>query len=93
MRCERGTQARGGGANLPTAMVQFCAIISAPFHIWAHFCVPHLNFLALLGVSLSKDTLPGPKRLTKQGHPKTVFCKVFFRRSKQRLEFYYLRTA
>ena len=71
-------QARGGGANLPTAMVQFCAIISAPFHLRAHFWVPHLNFLALLGVSLSKDTLPGPKRLTKQGHPKTVFCKVFF---------------
>ena len=53
-------QARGGGANLPTAMVQFCAIISAPFHLRAHFGVPHLNFQALLGVSLSKDTLPGP---------------------------------
>ena len=73
-----GAQATGEGANLPTAMVQFCAIISAPFHIWAHFCVPHLNFLALLGVGFSKDTLPGPRRLTKQGHPKTVFCKVFF---------------
>ena len=77
MRCERETQERGEGANLPTAMVQFCAIISAPFHIWAHFCVPHLNFLVLLGVGFSKDTLPGPKRLTKQGHPKTIFCKVF----------------
>ena len=49
-------QARGGGANLPTAMVQFCAIISAPFHLRAHFCVPHLNFLALLGVRVSTDT-------------------------------------
>ena len=53
-------QARGGGANLPTAMVQFCAIISAPFHLRAHFWVPHLNFVALLGVRVSTDTLPGP---------------------------------
>ena len=53
-------QARGGGANLPTAMVQFCAIISAPFHLRAHFWVPHLNFLALLEVRVSKDTLSGP---------------------------------
>ena len=71
-------RARGEGASLPTAMVQFCVIFSAPFHLRAHFWVPHLNFLALLGVRVSKDTLPGPKRLTKQGHPKTVFCKVFF---------------
>ena len=78
IRCERGKQAREEGANLPTAMVQFCAIISASFHLRAHFWVPHLNFLALLGVSLSKDTLPGPKRPTKQGHPKTDFCGVFF---------------
>ena len=53
-------QARGGGANLPTAMVQFRAIISAPFHLQAHFWVPHLNFLTLLGVRVSTDTLPGP---------------------------------
>ena len=72
-----GAQATGEGANLPTAMVQFCVIIPAPFHLRAHFCVPHLNFLALLGVGFSKDTLPGPKRLTKQGHPKTDFCGVF----------------
>ena len=32
-----GAQARGEGANLPTAMVQFCAIIPAPFHLRAHF--------------------------------------------------------
>ena len=30
MRCERGTQAGGEGANLPTAIVHFCAIIPAP---------------------------------------------------------------
>ena len=53
-------QARGGGGNLPTAMVQFCAIISAPFHLRAHFWVPHLNFLTLLRVRVSTDTLPGP---------------------------------
>ena len=80
MRCERRTRAqtRGEGANLSTAMVLFCVIMSAPFHLQAHFWVPHLNFLALLGVGFSKDTLPGPKRLTKQGHPKTVSVKCFF---------------
>ena len=63
-------QGRGGGANLPAAMVQFCAIISAPFHLRAHFWVPHLNFLALLGVRVSTDTLPGPNN--KPAAPLTI---------------------
>ena len=41
-------QARGGGANLPTAMVQFCAIISAPFHL------PHTLTVLACGSSPEK---------------------------------------
>ena len=88
-----GAQTRGEGANLPTAMVQFCAIISASFHVRAHFWVPHLNFLALLRVGLSKDTLPGPKGSQSRGTQRLFTLKYFFRRSKYWQEFYYLRTA
>ena len=76
-------QARRGGANLPTAMVQFCAIISAPFHLRAYFWVPHLNFLTLLRVRVSTDTLPGPnnKPCRRPPHnplssPFNFFCDV-----------------